>query len=152
VKEQIRILQPSAELILTVNHNERFVMTDGSSIAWLGLDAHSQNCVLAHLDHDGIQRHWWRFPTSGLQLLRHLSAMAAPDKRLVLEESNLARWISQLLRPQVQQLVVCDARHNRLISSHPNKHDQRDAFNLARLFRLGELKVVWCLPGRGPSQ
>src|SRR4030095_16144010 len=105
VKEQIRILQPSAKLIFTFHHNERFVMTDGSSVAWLGLDPHSQNCVLAHLDHDGIQRRWWRFPTSGPQLLRHLSAIACPDKRLVLEESNLARWISQLLRPHVEQLV-----------------------------------------------
>jgi hypothetical protein len=47
-----------------------------------------------------------------------------------------SRWIAQLLRPHVNQLVVCDARHNRLISSHPNKHDRRDAFALTRLFRL----------------
>jgi hypothetical protein len=40
-------------------------------------------------------------------------------------------------------LVVCDARHNRLISSHPNKHDRRDAFALGRLFRLNEYKPVW---------
>ena len=118
-------------------------MTDTGSIAWLGLDAHSQNCVLAHLDDDGTQRRWWRFPTGAQALQKHVSAIAAPDKRLVLEESNLARWISQLLRPLVQQLVVSDPRHNRLISAHPNKHDQRDAFNLARLFRLAEIKAVW---------
>jgi len=118
-------------------------MTDTGSIAWLGLDAHSQNCVLAHLDDDGTQRRWWRFPTGAQALQKHVSAIAAPDKRLVLEESNLARWISQLLRPLVQQLVVSDPRHNRLISAHPNKHDQRDAFNLARLFRLAEIKGVW---------
>jgi transposase len=118
-------------------------MTDTGSIAWLGLDAHSQNCLLAHLDDDGTQRRWWRFPTGAQALQKHVSAIAAPDKRLVLEESNLARWISQLLRPLVQQLVVSDPRHNRLISAHPNKHDQRDAFNLARLFRLGEIKAVW---------
>jgi transposase len=118
-------------------------MTDTGSIAWLGLDAHSQNCVLAHLDDDGTQRRWWRFPTGAQALQKHVSAIAASDKRLVLEESNLARWISQLLRPLVQQLVVSDPRHNRLISAHPNKHDQRDAFNLARLLRLGEIKAVW---------
>jgi transposase len=118
-------------------------MTDTGSIAWLGLDAHSQNCVLVHLDDDGTQRRWWRFPTGAQSLQKHVSAIAASDKRLVLEESNLARWISQLLRPLVQQLVVSDPRHNRLISAHPNKHDQRDAFNLARLLRLGEIKAVW---------
>jgi transposase len=118
-------------------------MTDSASIAWLGLDAHSQNCVLAHLDDQGIQRRWWRFATGAQALQKYVSAIPATDKRLVLEESNLARWISQLLRPLVQQLVVADPRHNRLISAHPNKHDQRDAFNLARLFRLGEIKTVW---------
>ena len=118
-------------------------MNDNKSIAWLGLDAHSKNCVLAHLDESGVQRQWWRFATSVEPLVQHLARVEAPDKRLVLEESNPARWISQTLRPHVQQRVVCDARHNRLISSHPNKHDQRDAFGLARLFRLGEIKPVW---------
>src|SRR6185436_5931214 len=75
--------------------------------------------------------------------LAHVQAIAAPDKRLALEESNLARWLWQLLRPHVAQLVVCDARHNKLISAHHNKKDPRDAFGLARLFRLNELKPVW---------
>jgi transposase len=73
-------------------------------------------------------------------------AVAAPDKRLALEECNLARWLWQLLRPHVAQIVVCDARHNKLISAHHNKKDPRDAFGLARLFRLNELKSVWQVP------
>ncbi len=118
-------------------------MTNSASIAWLGLDAHSQNCVLAHLDDQGTEQRWWRFRTQPQTLREHLQAIPAADKRLILEESNLARWLAQLLRPHVQQLVVCDARRNRLISSHPNKHDRRDAFALARLLRLGEFKPVW---------
>ena len=118
----------------------------GSSIAWLGLDAHAQNCVLAHLQDDGTQRQFWRIPTEPQKLVAQVQAITVPDKRLALEESNLARWLWQLLRPHVTQLVVCDARHNKLISSHPNKKDQRDAFALARLFRLGELKPVWQVP------
>lgn len=118
-------------------------MTDTTSIAWLGLDAHSRNCVLAHLDDHGTELKWWRFPTDPRQLLKHVQAIPATDKRLMLEESNLARWISQLLKPQLQQLVVCDARRNRLISNDPNKHDRRDAFALARLLRLNEFKPVW---------
>jgi transposase len=107
------------------------------------LDAHSQNCVLAHLDDQGIERKWWRFRTQPDALIQSVKAIAATDKRLILEETNLARWIVQLLRPHVQQIIVCDARHNRLISSHPNKHDRRDAFALARLLRLNEYKTVW---------
>lgn len=115
-------------------------------VVWLGLDAHAKNCVLAQLDDDGTQRQWWRIPTRPEPLVAQLRAIAATDKRLVLEETNLARWLWQLLRPHVQQLVVCDARHNKLISAHPNKRDERDAFALARLLRLGELKPVWQLP------
>ena len=118
-------------------------MTDTSTIAWLGLDTHSQNCVLAHLDNQGDERHSWRFRTQPETLIEHGPAGPAAEKRLRLEETILARWIAQLLTPHVQKLVVCDARHNRLISSHPNKDDRRDAFALARLLRLGEFKPVW---------
>ena len=118
-------------------------MNDTTSIAWLGLDAHSKNCVLAQLDDQGREIKWWRFPTQPQQLLQHLQAIPATDKRLMLEESNLARWISRLLKPHVQQIVVCDARRNRLISHDAHKHDCRDAFALARLLRLNEFKPVW---------
>ena len=64
-----------------------------SPIAWLGLDAHAQNCVLAHLEQDGTQRQFWRIPTQPEKLVAHVQAIAAPDKRLALEESNLARWL-----------------------------------------------------------
>lgn len=118
-------------------------MNDTSSIAWLGLDAHSKNCVLAHLDDQGNEINDWRFPTDPQQLLRYVQAIPATVKHLMLEESNLARWISQLLKPHVQQLIVCDARRNRLISHDANKHDRRDAFALARLLRLNEYRPVW---------
>jgi transposase len=117
--------------------------TNNAAIAWLGLDAHSKNCVLGQLDDQGRELHWWKFPTQPQQLLAHLQAIPAADKRLMLEESNLARWLGQLLQPHVQQLVVCDARRNRLISHDPHKHDRRDAFALARLLRLNEFKAVW---------
>ena len=94
-------------------------MNDSNSIAWLGLDAHSKNCVLGQLDDHGTEIKWWRFPTQPRKLLAHIQAIPAADKRLLLEESNLARWLGQLLRPHVQQLVVCDARRNRLISHDP---------------------------------
>ena len=114
-----------------------------STIAWLGLDAHSKNCVLGQLDDQGQEIKWWRFPTQPQQLIQHVQSIPATDKRLMLEESNLARWLSQLLKPHVQQLVVCDARRNRLISHDHHKHDKRDAFALARLLRLNEFKPVW---------
>jgi transposase len=107
------------------------------------LDAHSKNCVLGHLDDHGTELKWWGFPTKPALLVQHIKDIPATDKRLMLEESNLARWIAQLLKPHVQQLVVCDARRNWLISHDSHKHDRRDAFALARLLRLNEFKPVW---------
>src|SRR5271170_6150741 len=118
-------------------------MHDTPSIAWLGLDAHSKNCVLGHLDDHGTEIKWWQFATQPRLLLQNVQNIPATEKHLMLEESNLARWISQLLKPHVQQLVVCDARRNRLISQDHHKHDKRDAFALARLLRLNEFKPVW---------
>jgi hypothetical protein len=85
-------------------------MNDTNSIAWLGLDAHSKNCVPGQLDDRGIETKWWQFATQPQLLIKHVQAIPATDKRLMLEESNLARWIGLLLKPHVQQLVVCDAR------------------------------------------
>ena len=45
------------------DHSTAPAAPHGSSIAWLGLDAHAQNCVLAQLDDDGTQRRWWRIAT-----------------------------------------------------------------------------------------
>lgn len=118
-------------------------MNNPAAIAWLGLDAHAKNCVLGQLDDQGREVHWWKLPTQPLKLIAQIQAIPAADKRLMLEESNLARWLGQLLQPHVQQLVVCDARRNRLISHDPHKHDRRDAFALARLLRLNEFKPVW---------
>ena len=123
--------------------NNTAATNNTASIAWLGLDAHSKNCVLGQLDDQGRELQWWRFPTQPQNLIAHIQAIPAADKRLMLEESNLARWLGELLRPHVQQLVVCDARRNRLISHDPHKHDQRDAFAQARLLRLNEYKPVW---------
>lgn len=51
---------PSVRQIVNhINHNERFIMNDTPSIAWLGLDAHSKNCVLGQLDDRGTEVKSW---------------------------------------------------------------------------------------------
>jgi hypothetical protein len=49
-------------------------MNDSPSIAWLGLDAHSKNCVLGQLDDHGAEIKWWGFPTKPEQLVQHIKA------------------------------------------------------------------------------
>jgi transposase len=113
------------------------------AVAWLGLDVHARFSVLTHLDESGQPKGCWRFVTSGKNLIDHLKAIPAGDKRLAVEECGLGRWVAQVARPHVQAVLVCDPRHNRLISQSHRKCDEQDALHLAQLYRLGSLKAVW---------
>jgi transposase len=109
---------------------------------YLGLDAHTRVCVLAAMDPFGHVTSTKTFSTSEAALIRHVIELPARAKYLVLEESSLAGWIASALRPYVTKLIVCDPRHNLLIS-RGNKDDRRDAADLCRLLRLGELVEVF---------
>lgn len=112
-------------------------------LAWLGLDCHSRQCVLAHVNEEGQQISCRSVPTEPEALISAVKAVPGECKRLMLEECEISRWIARVLRPFVQTLVVCDPRENHLLSRHHNKRDDRDAYTLARLLRLGEYKAVW---------
>jgi hypothetical protein len=45
---------------------------------------------------------------------------------LTMEAGALTRWASGLVRPLVERLIICEARHNRLINSNPTKSDEAD--------------------------
>ena len=109
---------------------------------YLGLDAHTRNCVLATMNSPGRVVSTREFSTSETALIRYVTELPARSKHLMLEESSLAGWIASALRPYVTQLIVCDPRHNALIS-HGNKSDRSDAVDLCRLLRLGEFVEVF---------
>ena len=112
-------------------------------IAWLGLDAHAKFSLLAWMDDQGKRRGHWRFATTEGQLVKHLQRVPAQQKHLALEECGLGRWLAQVARPHVGEVIVCDPRHNRHISRHHHKCDEEDGYGLAHLYRLGALKKVW---------
>lgn len=114
-----------------------------NTIAWLGLDAHAQHSLLGWLDDQGRRRKHWRFPTSEPQVVKHLQQIPARIKYVALEECGLSRWLAQVARPHVTEVIVCDPGHNHLISRHHHKCDAEDAYSLAHLHRLGSLKKVW---------
>ena len=103
---------------------------------YLGLDAHTRNCVLAAMNASGRVVSTREFSTSETALIRYVTELSARSRHLMLEESSLAGWIASALRPYVTDLIVCDPRHNALIS-HGNKNDHSDAVDLCLLLRLG---------------
>ena len=110
---------------------------------YIGLDAHTRNCVLGTIDADANVVSVHDFPTSETGLIRHVKALPATFKYLALEESSLAGWIAGVLTPHVTELIVCDPVQNALISRGGSKDDVRDSLKLARLLRLEELKPVY---------
>jgi hypothetical protein len=76
-------------------------------------------------------------------LIGRVTEFSADNKYLVVEESSLAGWIAATLHPYESELIVCDPRHNALISRDGNKSDLVDAFKLARLLRMDELRPVY---------
>lgn len=113
------------------------------SIAWLGLDGHSKFSLLAWMDDQGNRRGHWRFRTTDSELVKHIRGVPAQIKHLGLEECGLGRWLAQVARPHVTDVIVCDPRENYRISRHHHKCDEEDAYSLAHLLRLGALKEVW---------
>ena len=109
---------------------------------FLGLDAHTRTCTLSTVNDKGKVVSTRTFDISEQALLHHVKKVPSKTKSLIVEESSLAGWIHRILSPHVDELVVCDPKHNALISCG-NKNDVSDSIDLCRLYRLGEYVEVY---------
>ena len=110
---------------------------------YLGLDAHTRNCVLTAIDQSGVLVSATEFPTSESGLIHQITRLKGHAKYFALEESSLAGWLAGVIRPHVTNLIICDPFHNALISRSNKKDDFTDSLKLARLLRLDELIPVY---------
>lgn len=111
--------------------------------AYLGLDLHATTSTLGIMDDKGAYLGHQQFPTAESELIPRLVSINARKKILALEAGSLSRWAARTASPYVDQVLVCDARQNRLISRNAHKSDAADAYNLCRLLRLDELHEVY---------
>ena len=112
-------------------------------VFYLGLDAHTHTCVLAATDSSGYPISAKDFSTSEAAQIHHVVEIRARNKYLAVEESSLAGWIANTLRPYVDELIVCGPRHNALISRSGNRDHVVDAYKLCRLLRMDESMQVY---------
>jgi transposase len=112
---------------------------------YAALDLHSTTSVLGSMDHDGNGLGRIRFATAAETLQEAVALLVKKHERvhLTLEAGALTRWAVGLVRPLVERLLICDPRHNRLINTNPNKHDEVDVEGMCLLLRVGKLKEVW---------
>jgi len=107
---------------------------------YIGMDAHSSNCVFNVVDKDGTEVDQAEIATNGLLLKDYIRSIKGV-KKLVFEECELSAWLFETLHGEVDELIVCNPTRNQQYKKA--KTDKLDAKNLARLLRGGFLTPVY---------
>ena len=107
----------------------------------IGLDLHSTTSVATVLNDRGRKILRRQMPTREFDLIDFMRSVPGP-KRVALEESQLADFVTRVLTPYVTEVIRCQPQYNRLISESENKCDKEDSHTLAELLYLNKLKSV----------
>ena len=109
--------------------------------SFIAIDLHHSHSVIEAQTARG-RLIWQRdVPTEPCYLREAVKAVRGP-KGVTLEEGPMADWAMRVVKPYVQEVIVCDPRRNRLITEDGDKSDRIDAGKLAELYRLGALRSV----------
>lgn len=107
---------------------------------YIGMDAHSSNCVLSVMDKAGTELDNVSIETNGRLLINYIRSIEG-RKMLTFEECELSQWLCEVLRREVDELVVCNPVKN--VEYKRAKTDKLDARRLANLLRGGFLVPVY---------
>jgi len=110
-------------------------------IKYIGMDVHKEATVIAVLNDGGKLVMESIVATKASSILQFIHGLRG-ELHVTWEEGTWAAWLYDLLKPQVQQVLVCDPRRNALLKEG-NKNDKIDARKLADLLRSGMLRPVY---------
>jgi hypothetical protein len=110
-------------------------------IKYIGMDVHKEAVVIAVLNRSGQQVMESIVETKARSLLQFIHGLQG-ELHVTWEEGTWAAWLYDLLKPHVQEVLVCDPRRNALLKEG-NKSDKSDARKLADLLRTGMLRPVY---------
>lgn len=113
---------------------------------YAGLDVGSSVCELVALDESGAQVAAVKFSTGERQLRNAIEEVRRSGRgtwSVAVEEGELAQWVADLVRPEVDRFVVCDPKRNVWIARDPAKRDRVDARKLAELLKAGLVNEVY---------
>lgn len=108
---------------------------------YIGCDAHISSCTFHVVNGSGKSLDWRTMETNGTKLVSYLREISG-KKKLVIEETNLSRWLLSILSKEVDEMIVSNPVRNRLLEQGP-KTDRVDAHKLAELLRGGFLQPVF---------
>ncbi len=110
-------------------------------VKYIGMDVHKEAIVIAVLNEDGKLVMESIIETKASSILQFMHGLRG-ELHVTWEEGTWAAWLYDLLKPHVQQVLVCDPRRNALLKEG-NKSDKVDARKLADLLRTGMLRPVY---------
>jgi len=110
-------------------------------VKYIGMDVHKEAIVIAVLNDGGKLAMESIVETKASSLLQFIHGLRG-ELHVTWEEGSWAAWLYDLLKPHVQQVLVCDPRRNALLKEG-NKSDKVDARKLADLLRTGMLRPVY---------
>lgn len=108
---------------------------------YMGMDVHAAMTVVAVMDADGKVILETMVPTEAGAIIRLVQSISGP-LYVTFEETTQAEWLYDVVRCFVADVIVCDPRHNKLLSEG-SKGDKVDARKLADLLRTGMLRRVY---------
>lgn len=106
----------------------------------IGLDAHSSTSTFNVTDKMGRELDNTTIETNGRLLINYIRGIEGV-KKLTFEECELSSWLYELLRPEVEELIVCNPVANK--DYKKIKTDKMDARKLSKLLRGGFLIPVY---------
>src|ERR1700739_3443920 len=110
-------------------------------LKYIGMDVHKEAIVIAVLSDNGDLVMECIVETKASSLLQFIHGLRG-ELHVTWEEGTWAAWLYDLLKPHVQQVLVCDPRRNALLKEG-TKNDKVDARKLADLLRTGMLRPVY---------
>lgn len=111
----------------------------GTAIQYVGIDVHQATLVCAVKDESGRTTIESKVATDREAISAFVRGLVG-RVRVAFEEGTQAQWLYDLLRPLVEEVIVCDPRR---IATKGNKADRIDAARIAELLRLNALTAVY---------
>ena len=109
-------------------------------VNYIGMDAHSSSCTFCVVDEKGRELDHTTLATNGKLIVNYLRGIGG-TKKLTFEECELSRWLFGIVKPEVDELIVCNPVANKEYKKA--KTDKLDARKLSKLLRGNFLTPVY---------
>jgi hypothetical protein len=108
---------------------------------YIAVDWAQRNMAIARMTHSSSKVKVIDVPANVKELQLYLSQLKG-KKILTIEETTTSQWLYTELKEHVDNILICDAYRNKLLSEGP-KTDKIDATKLVQLLKANLLKPVF---------